>query len=104
MTQLDVKYRKLMLNFPGIVRKSVLTDPQIDMVNLVAGYHRAATAREIADCMNLSIATISGRLATLVDKGYLTRRDLGSTSGGSEYFYKVVPGLIDNAHEGVGNE
>ncbi len=89
---IDKKFRRLMVDCPSIVRASILTDKQIEMVRLV---HRLPTpiySRDVADRLGMSIQNSSTQLNRLAKAGYVSRHKVISKTGGIEFEY--LPTLL----------
>lgn len=87
---IDKKFRRMMIDHPEIVRRSVLTDRQIEIAKLV---HRLPTpiySADIADRLGISIQNASTQLTMLVKAGYATRHKVVAPTGGHEYQYLPV--------------
>jgi len=89
---IDKKFRKLMLDCPDVVRKSILTDNQIDIARLVHKLPTPIYSTDIADILNISVQNASVQLKKLVDSGYATRYEVVSKTGGMEFQY--LPTLV----------
>lgn len=88
---LDLKFRKLMLSNPELVRRSVLTDWQCSVVRYVkncAEGNANTTTRHAADAFGMSVSSASTQLKNLVELGYLKRTKSVAPSGGIEYQYR----------------
>lgn len=93
MNVLDLKFRKLMLSNPELVRRSVLTDWQCRLVRYIrncvecAGAAKGVTARQVSATFGVSVPSASTQLKNLAELGYLKRRKGFASSGGIEYTY-----------------
>lgn len=84
----DKKLMKLMVEVPGVIRGIYLTDPQIEVFDIVKATDRlGVTSAWLSEYMDISVQSASGRLAALEKKKYLTRINEGAESGGDEYVY-----------------
>lgn len=86
----DVDTRLAMLDL--VTRKRIkelsISIGDIDILNCVSiGVN---TSGEIAKCLGIKVNSISTRLKTLRAKGYLTREEVTSVTGGLEYKYKNI--------------
>lgn len=64
---IDEKFRKLMLDCPDVVRRSILSDRQIEIAQLL---HRLPTpiySADIANRLNISVQNASVQLKKLVE-------------------------------------
>lgn len=82
------KFRLLMLQHPELVRKSVISDRQIELVKFVS-WHPASliTSRDVSERFGCSVAGASAQLKALVGAGYLKRKETTQPSGGKEHGY-----------------
>ncbi len=80
---------KLMVECPNTYREVLLSDPQIELFNLVKE-REPIRAPEVADVLCISNESASTRLSQLFKKKYLKRVDRGCKSGGKSYEYSTV--------------
>jgi DNA-binding MarR family transcriptional regulator len=84
---IDKKFRKLMMDHPDIVRKSVLTEKQVELARIVHQMPTPIYSRDIADRLYISVQNASVQLSRLVQAGYATRHEVVSKTGGMEFQY-----------------
>lgn len=90
----DNSIRQMILSNPEKVRELLLTDAALNIVMTVAQNGDAGvTAAEWARRFNDSIQSASQKLKNLWIKGYLTREEMDSPSGGIHHLYKVNEGM-----------
>lgn len=77
--------RKTILENHSTIKELMLSDRQIEIIKS-AGL--GLTSIMIAGCYDITINNASSQLKKLYDKGYLSREEFISESGGIEYIYK----------------
>jgi len=93
---IEDKFKKLMVECPSVVRDVVLTNQQIEVVKLVARIQDrkdGVLSPDIAGAMGWLVPHASALLRQLVRKGYLTRVQRNSATGGCEYVYRTITAL-----------
>lgn len=84
---IDVKFRRMMLEHPQIVQKSILSELERNIANYVHRQSKPVFSPEVAGAFGITVPNASVRLATLCKKGYLVRCQVTAPSGGCEYEY-----------------
>jgi len=83
--------RKIMVRYPHIIREILLTKSQLDLIAIIRRFPDfQVTSRQLSNNTDMAVYSASQRLKTLVDSGYLTRRENQSTSGGIEFIYTLI--------------
>lgn len=84
-------YMRLVLDSPEQAKRLMLSENQAKLVNMIrAEGTLSVTARRMADEERVSIQSMSSRLATLWQRGYLERRSSIDETGGIIYLYRSV--------------
>ncbi len=86
---IEAKFRRLMLEMPEVVRKSMLSDHEIKICKY-AHDTGIVTSRDTANRFNLSVQNAGIVLTKLVRKGYLLRTCLNDPTGGKIFEYKAA--------------
>lgn len=86
--KLTKKLRKIFLSDPTVYRDTIITDHQIEIVELVARFEFLDTT-DYAAHFNVSRDTGSSQLKRLCDKGYLKRRGVRMEGGRREFIYEI---------------
>ena len=86
----DKALMKLFLGCPDYVRRVVITDHQIDIINWLSSFSPApCTARQLANRYATSIQSASAQLTKLWHRGYLERKEARDPTGGIYYLYRA---------------
>lgn len=88
MNGVDIRVALLDLSTRKRIKELSISIGDIDILNCVAS--GIDTSGEIAKCLDVKVNSISTRLKTLRAKGYLTREEVKSVTGGIEYKYKNI--------------
>lgn len=88
---MDKKLMRLFLDCPDYLKRVIISEPQIEVVRFVkdCGFG-SATARELADHLDISVQGASGRLNKLWSRGWLKREERAAETGGIEHRYSSV--------------
>jgi predicted transcriptional regulator len=90
MTHTDNAIRQMILSNPEKVRELLLTNAARNILMTVAQDGDAGvTAAEWVRRFDDSIQSASQKLKSLWGKGYLTREEMASPSGGIHHLYKI---------------
>lgn len=88
--QVDSKFKRLMIDYPGIIRASILTDHQIDVFKHVEKEGGGIYSRQLADYFGISVQSAGATLSKIAKAGYLQQLSVNAPSGGTEYFYRTT--------------
>lgn len=92
---IDIKFRKLMLDYPEVVRNSVLSCRQIEVALYLIRRNGPVYTSEVAIDFEMSVPNASILLKTLCDRGYAKRKQVVAPTGGIEYQYMPIEGLAE---------
>lgn len=86
--EIDTKFKKLMIEYPEIVRRAVLTDKQIKVFNFVQIEDVVRTPDVTAE-FGWSSQQASAMLVSLFRAGYLDRHEEIDPTGGYRFRYNA---------------
>ena len=84
-----MQLRMLVLKYPEEVKNLTLTSLQVELLKFVQSQGSVLTS-EVALQFDTSTASAGGRLKQLLNKGYLSRQEVSSLSGGIEHVYRCI--------------
>ena len=87
--QVDAKYKRLMIDYPELIRSHLLTDHQIEVFKYVEN-KGGIYSRELSDYLGMSVQSAGGTLSKIAEAGYLQKLSVNAPSGGTEYFYRTT--------------
>jgi predicted transcriptional regulator len=102
MIKIDVKYRRLMLQHPQIVRDAFLGRREAEIAHFVFGRLRPTISSDVAHEFGITVANASTVLAGLVTSGYLKRLQVPDPTGGIMYEYSPAFSLTEEAYSNGG--
>jgi predicted transcriptional regulator len=67
----------------------IISAPQRTLLDLIVLEPDGVGSAHVSNILEISIQSASIRLKTLYEKGYVTREEIASESGGIEFIYKA---------------